>query len=172
MFELYLLIFLLLIILLIVITTLRVGISPMPSSKLVAKEMLELLKNSRDNTIIDLGSGFGGLAIFLASRLPEKKVIGYEISFIPWLISIILKKLLRLKNLEFYRKDFLKQELKNASLVCYLFPKGMEKLEEKLFEDTINTTIISSTFAFRNIKERKIVKASDIYKTPIFLYQT
>lgn len=144
----------------------------MPSSKKVKKEILNQIKNSQNETIIDLGSGFGSLAIFLASNLPNKKVIGYELSFVPWIISNILKYLLNIKNVYFYKKDYLKEELKDATLVCYLFPKGMEKLEDKIFEDTINTKIISSTFAFRNIKPRRTIKIEDIYKTPIYLYNT
>lgn len=144
----------------------------MPSSKKVKKEILNQIKNSQNETIIDLGSGFGSLAIFLASNLPNKKVIGYELSFVPWIVSNILKYLLNIKNVYFYKKDYLKEELKDATLVCYLFPKGMEKLEDKIFEDTINTKIISSTFAFRNIKPRRTIKIEDIYKTPIYLYNT
>lgn len=172
MFELYLLIFLLLIVLSIVIYTLKIGISPMPTSKVVAREILELVKKTDNDTIIDLGSGFGNLAIFLASNLPDKKIIAYELSFIPWIVSVFLKKILNIKNLSIYKKDFLKEDLKNATLVCYLFPKGMVKLEEKLFNDSINTTIISNTFAFRHIKERKTIESDDIYKTPVYLYKT
>lgn len=172
MFEFYLLIFLLIIVLSIVISSLKIGISPMPSSKKASYEILELVRDSKDDTIIDLGSGFGNLAIYLASNLPHKKVIAYELSLFPWLISLFLKKSLNIKNLQIYKKDFLKEDLKNATLVCYLFPKGMHDLEDKLFDESINTTIISSTFAFRHIKERKIIIADDIYKTPIYVYKT
>lgn len=144
----------------------------MPSSKASHKIILEYVKKTENKTIIDLGSGFGSLAIFLALNLPNRKIIGYELSFFPWLISIFLKKLLRLENLHFYKKDFLKQDLKNATLVCYLYFKGMRKLEDKLFEDSINTTIISSTFSFFNIKYRDRLYTNDLFKTPIYLYMT
>lgn len=144
----------------------------MPSSTKVNKVILEELKNSDNENIIDLGSGFGSLVIFLASNLPNKTIIGYELSFVPWLISNILKYILNIKNVHFYKKDFLKEELKNASLVCYLFPEGMKKLEVKLFKENINTKIISNTFAFRNIKARRIIEIKDIYKTQIYLYNT
>ena len=172
MFELYLLIILLTIVLLIALHSLKIGISPMPSSKKVALEILELSKKSTYNTVIDLGSGFGSLAIFLAINLPEKKVIAYELSFFPYIISKILRFIFKIKNLEIYRKDFLKEDLKDALLICYLFPEGMNKLEDKLFDETINTEIISSTFAFKNIKFRKKIEAKDIYKTPIYFYRT
>lgn len=172
MFEFYLLIFLLIIVCAIVISSLKIGISPMPSSKASHKIILEYVKKTENKTIIDLGSGFGSLAIFLASNLPNRKIIGYELSFFPWLISIFLKKLLRLENLHFYKKDFFKQDLKNATLVCYLYFKGMRKLEDKLFEDSINTTIISNTFSFFNIKYRDKLYANDLFKTTIYLYMT
>ncbi len=91
MFEFYLLIFLLIIVCAIVISSLKIGISPMPSSKATHKIILEYVKKTENKTIIDLGSGFGSLAIFLASNLPNRKIIGYELSFFPWLISIFLK---------------------------------------------------------------------------------
>ena len=172
MFELYLLIILLFIIITIAISSLKIGISPMPSSKKVAMEILALAKNSAKNEIIDLGSGFGSLAIFLAINIPHKKVLAYEVSFFPYIISKVLKTILRVKNLEIYKKDFLKEDLKNSLLVCYLFPKGMQNLEDKLFDETINTEIISSTFAFRHIKFRKKIEAKDIYRTPIYFYKT
>lgn len=172
MFELYLLIFLLIIVLSIVISAIKIGISPMPTSNTVAKEILEQIQYSKGDTIYELGSGFGNLAIYLASNLPDKKVVAYELSLIPWLISLFLKKVLAIKNLEIYKKDFLKVDLKDAILVCYLFPKGMENLENKLFDESINTTIISNTFAFRNIKERKTIKANDFYNSSIYLYKT
>jgi len=172
MFELLLLIILLIIILSIVITSLKVGISPMPSNKKVSKEIVNLLEKDSNNTIIELGSGFGNLAIFLASSFPNKQIIAYEISFFPYLISKLLTKVLKIKNLKIYRKNFLKEDIKNATLVCYLFPEGMQKLEDKLFDDSINTQIISSTFAFRHIKERKVIQTQDILKTPIYVYNT
>jgi len=172
MFEFYLLLILLLIISSIVISSLKIGISPMPSSKKAANQILELLKDSKEETIIDLGSGFGNLAIYLASNLPNKKIIAYELSLFPYLISLLLKKILRIPNLYIYKKDFLEENLKDAILVCYLFPQGMQKLEDKIFDETINSKIISSTFSFRNIREKKLYFCEDILKTRIYYYNT
>lgn len=154
------------------ISSLKIGISPMPSSRKSAQIILEKIKDSKESTVVDLGSGFGSLAIFLATNLPEKRIIGYELSFFPWIISKLLKYVLNIKNVDFYKKDFLKQDLKSKVLVSYLFPEGMQKLEDKIFHETINTKIISSTFAFRNIKQRETTYAQDLFKTPIFIYKT
>ena len=172
MFELILLIILLFVILFIMVDSLRIGISPMTSNKKVAYILLDILKTKKENKIYELGSGFGSLAIFLATNLPDKKIIAYEISTIPWLISLLLKKILKVNNLHIYKKNFLHENLNDGVLVCYLFPKGMEKLEDKIFEDTINTTILSNTFAFRNIKERSTINSDDFFKTSVFVYRT
>ncbi len=172
MIEAILLLFLLLNLISVIIYTFKIGISPMPSSQKSRMEILKLLKNSSNDEIIDLGSGFGTLSIFLASKLQEKHITAYELSFVPWAMSVILKKILNIKNLTIYRKNYLEENLHNATLICYLFPKGMELLEDKLFEECINTEIISNTFAFRNIKARDITYVNDLYKTPIYKYLT
>lgn len=172
MFEFYLLAFLLIIVLLIVLSSLKIGISPMPSSKAAQKIILKYAKKSKEETIIDLGSGFGSLAIFLAINLPNKKIIAYELSLIPYLISKFLKSLFKIKNLHIYKKDFLKEDIKNATLVCYLYFKGMKKLEKKLFDENINTTIISNTFSFYNIKAHEITYTKGLLNSPIYIYLT
>jgi len=172
MFEFYLLLVLLLIILSIVVNSLKIGISPMPTSKKVSYEILKLIKDSKEDTVIDLGSGFGSLAIFLASNLPNKKIIAYELSFFPYLISLTLKKILNVNNLFIYKKDFLKENLKDSILVCYLCPSIIQKLENKIFDETINTKIISNFFSFRSIKAKKVAFCNNFSQSPIFLYKT
>ncbi len=172
MFELLFFIFLLLILLFIVISTLLIGIAPTPSSKKVALKFQTLIATSSYETIIDLGSGFGTLAIFLARKFPDRKIIGYEISFFPWLFSLLLKYVFNLKNLELYQKDFLKLPFENALYICYLFPKGMEKINEKINQEDSHIELISSTFALRNKKVKKEVKVNDIYQTPLLWYRT
>ena len=49
---------------------------------------------------------WGTLVIAIARKYPNKQVIGYELSWLPWLVSVILKYSLRLDNLTIHRKDF------------------------------------------------------------------
>lgn len=170
MFEWYVLCLALLVIFSIAMHSLIIGISPMPSSKKVAKEILNLAKKSNHSTLIDLGSGFGSLSIYLAVNLPSKKVIGYERSFFPWLISVFLKHLLGVENLVLYRRNFLNEQLSDVLLVCYLFPAGMQALEDKLKKENKGFELISSTFAFRNIKITQQIQVQDLYLTPVYYY--
>ncbi len=171
MFEYILFITLLLIVLVIVIQSFIIGISPMPTSKKVALEMVKLLENSSKSTIVDLGSGFGSLAIYLAVQFPKKRIVGYELSFFAWLISYILKHLLNLKNLELYRKNYLILPFEEAFYVCYLFPKGMEKLLVKIKKESTSIEVLSSTFAFRNEPIYYESRVDDIYHTPLYWYK-
>ena len=154
-------------------TTVRVGISPMPSSARARKEMLRATENSGKGPIIDLGSGWGTLVIPLARKYPEREIIGYELSPVPWLVSRLLKYALNLENLSLYRQDFLNANLSGAAvLVCYLYPGGMAALQKKLQQEAGGEMrVISNTFALPDLPPAKVTRLNDLYKTPIYIYQ-
>ena len=170
--NLMLLVFVLLAGMSIVWTTLQTGISPMMSSGMACQAMLASIDRPANGPLIDLGSGWGTLVIALARKYPRQQVIGYELSWFPWLVSIILKYSLRLNNLTLYRKDFKKAELSNASILfCYLFPGGMVALHEKLKRELSNEIlIVSNTFALPSCQPTKVIRLKDIYQTPIYVY--
>lgn len=150
----------------------RTGISPMPSSANVRKIIMDEVGNAAEGTVVDAGSGWGTLVIHFAARYPERKVTGYELSPIPWLVSLVRKKIFRLDNLRIYRRDFLKADLRNAGIiVCYLYPGGMDKLEKKLKEEQAGIhTVISSTFAFPSCTFDKVIHANDMHRSPVYVY--
>jgi len=169
MFEIILLLVFLVIVCQIVYTSIKIGISPMPSSFKACQIMNELSRRSKETTIVDVGSGFGFLGLFFALKNPTKKIIGYEVSLFPWVISLVLKCIFRCDNLFFYKRNFLKINFpKNCLIICYLFPEGMKTLEKKL--ETRNLKIISNTFTFKIQKHKKIVRVNDLYQTPIYVY--
>ena len=171
-FELILLVFVLLIALSIVWSTLQTGISPMMSSSKACQAMLASIDRPANGPLIDLGSGWGTLVIAVARKYPQQQVIGYELSWFPWLVSIIRKYSLRLDNLTLYRKDFKNAELSNASILfCYLFPEGMVALHEKLNRERLNEIlIVSNTFALPSCQPTKVIRLKDVYQTPIYVY--
>jgi len=170
--NLALLVFALFAVISIACTTLQTGISPTMSSDKARQAMLALIDNPANGPLIDLGSGWGTLVIALARKYPHQQVIGYELSWLPWLVSVLFRYSLRLNNLTLYRKDFKKVELSNASvLFCYLFPGGMFSLHEKLNRELSNEIlIVSNTFALPSCHPTKIIRLKDIYKTPIYVY--
>ena len=157
----------------IVYSSLRTGITPVPSSAKARHAILSAADRAPPGTIIELGSGWGTLALALAKRYPEQQVIGYELSPIPWLVSKLRQRLQRLSNLSLRRKNFLSNELPQATLlVCYLYPRAMELLADKLRqEQTKPQLLISNTFALPNSDPEQIIRLDDIYKSPIYLYR-
>ena len=170
--ELILLVFVLLIALSIVWSTLQTGISPMMSSGKACQAMLASIDRPANGPLIDLGSGWGTLVIAVARKYPHQQVLGYELSWFPWLVSIIRKYSLGLDNLTLYRKDFMNAELSNASILfCYLFPGGMVALHKKLKHELLNEIlIVSNTFALPSCQPTKVTRLKDIYQTPIYVY--
>jgi tRNA G46 methylase TrmB len=122
-------------------------------------------------TIIDLGSGWGSLAIYLAIKNKDKTIIGYELSPIPLFSAKLIKNIFRIKNLKLYRKDFLDEKFKKEYLyICYLFPKGMKSIEKKIKKETLEISIISSTFALPSITYSKKEILKDMFRTPFYFY--
>ncbi len=173
MAELLLLLTLLLGIVSVVWYSRKTGISPMPSSPSAKKAILSLVNAPAQSVIIDAGSGWGGLAVAAAKKFPQTQVIGYELSPLPWLFSLLCKRLFNLKNLSLYRSSFMDADLSQADvLLCYLSPLGMEALETKLrTESSFRGELLSNTFALPRYQPEKQICLNDLYKTPIYLYR-
>jgi len=145
----------------------------MPSSRKAYNAMTKLIDETGSGIIIDLGSGWGNFAIPIAKNNPQRKVIGYELSLLPWFTSLLFKKILGLKNLTLYRKNFYNVNLPTASVVvCYLYPEAMNKIRKKLLLEQPNIDfLISNNFALPYYKSYKEVQLDDFYKSPIYLYK-
>jgi len=145
----------------------------MPSSGKARDAIIKLMDDAPAGPVYDLGSGWGGLVIPLAKKYPDRQIVGYEVSFVPWLVSVFFKKLFRLGNLEVYRKDFLQADLSSAEvLVCYLYTEGMRKIAKKLAaERRTDGFLISNNFALPACQPEMTVQINDFYKSPIYRYR-
>lgn len=157
----------------IVWSTIRVGISPMPSSEKARRAIFDLIEDSANSPVYDLGSGWGSLIVPLAKKYPDRKIVGYEISLLPWLASVLIKTVLRLENLKVYRKNFLHEDLSEAEvLICYLHTEGMQDVANKLVAERRNEgVLISNNFGLADWLPEKTVQINDFYKSPIYRYQ-
>lgn len=158
----------------IIYSTVKLGISPMPSSNKAYNAMVKLAEETGSGSIIDLGCGWGNFVIRMAKKCPQRQIVGYELSLLPWLTSSLFKKVLGLKNLTLYRQDFYQADLSNASvLVCYLFPEAMNKIKHKLLSEQHQIDfLISNNFALPSSKPYKIMQLDDFYRSPVYLYRT
>ena len=151
----------------IVWSTLRYGISPMPSNRKASRAMLSLIPKGHGHPFIDLGSGWGQFAYQLAKQHPDTIVIGYERSLLPYFFSLLIY---RRPNLSFRFKDFTKEELpQNAVFFCYLYPKGMDKLGKQIKK--IPFELISNTFALTGYTPISTRSIQDLNNGTAYYYQ-
>ncbi len=126
----------------------RLGITPMPSSRKAVATFIDLIPDSTDGRIVDLGSGWGTLAYPIARRFPDASVIGCELSPIPWIYSRLKGIFVRRPNLTLHRRSVFDVDLTGVDVVVvYLHPAAMKKLAPK-FERELRpgTLVLSNTF--------------------------
>ena len=83
----------------------KMKVSPMPTPPSTRHAMIDTIEQKNPETIVELGSGWGGVAIEAAKKYPHSEIIGFECSPVP-LMFARLRKLLSpsLKNLKFVRQ--------------------------------------------------------------------
>jgi hypothetical protein len=156
----------------ILVGVVRTGISPMPSSRRAVQRVLQFVVPPRPGSIYELGAAWGSLAIPLARAFPDRRIIAYELSTIPWLFLLLRVRVSGLKNIEVVRRDFLRDDLgKAAVVVCYLYPGSMVKLSTKLQSELMpGTAVVSNTFALPGWVPDQKSQLKDLYRTNIYRF--
>lgn len=145
----------------------------MPTGWKAKKVLMHHLPSRIEGTIVELGAGFGTLALPLSKKYPEHKVLAYEISPFPYLVLITLKLILKRKNLLVFRKNFFNENLRAVGLcVCYLYPEAMSRLEKKLTHELQSGAyVISNTFTLPGRRPVQTCDVKDLWHSQIFLYR-
>jgi hypothetical protein len=155
----------------IVFSTLRLGISPMPSNRVQREAVLAEI-GEPSGSIYELGAGWGGLALALADRFPSVTVVAFEASPVPFAVLWLRRALWPRKNLQLRRESFLRASLADAKvLVSYLYPGGMAALADKLQREAPDALLVTHTFGVRGwtaLRERRL---DDLYRTPVYVYR-
>lgn len=146
----------------------------MPTGRRVNRVVLDVLQEvNPKGRVVELGSGWGNLAVGIGKQVPHCSVVGYENSPVPYFVSQVLRVVLVVSNVVFKRVDFYAVPLSDFNLVvCYLYPGAMETLREK-FETELQpgTWIISHTFAVPGWAPERVVEVSDLYRTKVYVYR-
>ena len=147
------------------------GVSVMPTMPQMSRLLLTECPAQVKGNILELGSGWGGLASKLAQKYPQNKVIGYEMSLVPYWMSSLRSKFF--KNLEIVRKNFYDLSFEDAGLVmCYLSNPHMAKLEEKFLRELpAGAQVISSTCACPTWKPVRTQEVERMFNAKIFVYE-
>ncbi|MCH9632402.1 MAG: hypothetical protein S4CHLAM6_07360 [Chlamydiae bacterium] len=155
-----------------IVDCVRCKITPTPSSKKVRLKVLEILPKTVDGVILELGSGFGQMALDLSKHFPKNSVMSFEKAYIPYFIQRFLLMRSHAKNITLFFKDFKKRDFSNSGLIfCYLYRSIMPELMKKIRSEAQKPTwVISHTFAIDELKPIKTAYANDLYNTPIYLY--
>jgi len=156
----------------IVVGVIRTGISPMPSSRKAVQHVVRFAVPPRPGPIVELGAAWGSLAIPLARAFPDRRIIAYELSTIPWLFLWLRVRICRLNTIEVIRRDFFRDDLgKAAVVVCYLYPASMVQLSTKLRSElSPDTVVVSNTFALPGWVPDEHVQLKDWYRTKIYRF--
>lgn len=112
-------------------TTFQTRVPYFPSGRAAWEKMQELLPR-RVIHAIDIGSGFGGLMLDTAKKRPDSLFTGVELAPLPWLVSVIRARLVKMRGQPapvFLRRDYRSLNLADYDLVfAYLSPAAMPAL--------------------------------------------
>lgn len=156
----------------ILVGVIRTGISPMPSSRKAVQHVLRFAVPPHPGPFVELGAAWGSLAIPLARTFPDRRIIAYELSTIPWLFLWLRVRASGLNNIDVIRRDFFRDDLgKAAVVVCYLYPGSMVQLSTKLqAELRPGTVVVSNAFALPGWVVDQQVQLKDLYRTKIYRF--
>ncbi len=156
----------------IVLHSLRVGISPMPSSRKATRAMLSLVSANTSGPIVELGAGWGSLAFAISRHARLAQVTAYESSFVPFAVMWLRQAVLRVPNLTLHYGDFAAAPLAECDVVlCYLWPGAMStialRFERELRPEAV---LVSNTFAIRGRAAQTELRLDDLYRSVIYRY--
>ena len=147
----------------ILFTYVRTGAPPVPSERREIGEVITLLRRAglpASPKIYELGSGWGALALALAGAFPEARVVGIELSPLPWLIARWRAR--GVTNLEIRWADFHRVDLEDADAVAaYLMITPMVPLAQTLDRRLQpGTPVVTVTFWFRDRRPSATLRGS------------
>lgn len=124
-----------------------------PTPLAIIKELIQIVDISKEDVVIDLGSGDGRMLIYAARQGAIAK--GWEINPLLVLWTRLAAHRYRVsKSVRVYLQNYLKADLSDATVVfLYNFPPHLPKLEQKLQKDLCKgTKVISYKFTFPTLK--------------------
>ncbi|MBB4284636.1 class I SAM-dependent methyltransferase [Roseospira goensis] len=160
---------------LVVAWTVRLGAPPWPSAPRARRALLAAAPPAAEirGDILELGCGWGGLALALAARYPERRVIAVELSPVPWAVARLRARAARVENLEVRRADLHRVDLSRAGLVvCYLHRAAMTRLADRLEREApAGVWVVSNTFGLGTWRPLARHPVGDLYGTEVLLYR-
>ncbi|MWC29427.1 class I SAM-dependent methyltransferase [Paenibacillus sp. MMS18-CY102] len=158
----------------IVYRSLRNGITPMPSSAPVRRAVAaELSRIGSRGTLVEAGSGWGTLAMYIAKQCTGWRIIGVENSRIPYLFAKAAACFMVYRNVTFERSDLYAYPFGQVdAIVCYLYPGAMARLRPLLERQLApGACVISVCFAMPGWNPERVITCRDRHRTRIYVYK-
>ena len=130
------------------------GFAPFYSTRRnIIESIIDKIDIQSDDKVVELGCGKAGFLQAVRKKFPKQELIGYEYSFLPFVIAKI-QNAFQQNNLEIRKVNFFNVDLRGADVVyCYLSIRTMHALETKfLAECQKGTRIVSYMFPLKQLK--------------------
>lgn len=146
------------------------GAPSVPTPQKMVKKMVRAMDIKKGRIYYDLGAGDGRILKEIAQR--KGMGIGFEYTPVTYLLAKIKLIGKKNKNTKVYWKNFYKTSYKNASgIFCFLSPKAMKKLEDKLEKDLdYGDRVISYAFKLPHRKPKNIIRTKGLANIYIYEY--
>jgi SAM-dependent methyltransferase len=130
-------------------STFRTQVPYYPSTPAVWDAVRQALPADRPLRLIDIGSGLGGLVLYLARTRADAECVGIELAPLPWVVSWLRARLAGGGRATFLLGDYEKLDFAAFDLVfAYLSPAAMDALWRKAAaEMRAGAMLISYEFA-------------------------
>ena len=153
-------------------STYRTQVPYFPSNKKVWRALEALLPPNKSVSLVDIGSGMGGLIMYMGKKYPESKYTGVEIAPLPWLWSYVRNAGRKTGNTKFLRANYETLDFADFDVVfAYLSPAAMNALWIKAkSEMRPGTMLISYEFPIVGVDEQLSVFPDDNQKNGRQLY--
>lgn len=154
-------------------STFRTQVPLYLSSDKVWQALASRLPTEQPFTLIDLGSGIGGVLTFLARALPQGKYHGIESAPLPFLWSWLRIKFGGFRNCTVHWGNFWNNDLGQYDVVfAYLSPVPMEALWQKARKEMRpGSLFISNTFAVPEQPPQEKLTVEDMHHSTLYLWR-
>ena len=152
---------------------LRVEAPSLSSSQDAARAMVDMLAPLAGWTVYELGCGTGKVAAEILTRHADVRVVGFELSPLPWLLARLRGWWLGAQRFDVRYADFRHVPLNQAdAVIAYLSHEAMGDLAEKLCRELRKgTPVVVNSFALQGWEILREQRADDLHGSRLILYQ-
>lgn len=135
----------------------------LPTRKKQRGFLLKHLSLEGTEEVVDLGCGDGSLLFELEEKYPSLRLIGVEISLLPFFIAFG-RKVWKRSRVQLRLKNLFRQDLSSADIVfVYLLERAYPRLQKKFAKElSDHAVVIVEAWPFPNVTPRRRLQEPDL----------